>query len=215
MQVKIVFTRIEDEEDETLIYLLMDVMIKEIDALLFRTPDYVLRGKYKLALTFYGLSRDEARKIHELASKEIVDEGVVKRVSIGNAKLEEDPGPYMFIQPEYREGAKEDLEDKHGYGINIGEVIASIMHSTAKTFYEDYKREDATAPLTTTAYMMGIIMGVFEPTGETDEEMRDWIDDKIAQEPMYKERRRRVRRRLKKRIRRYSDMNNFDYPIFR
>ena len=201
MQVRIVFNPIEDEKDEDLIYLLMDILIQEIDALLFRTPDYVLRGKNKLTLTFYGLSVKEAEKIRNLVSKEIVEDGVVKRVSLCHAKLEEDTGPYLFIQPEYKEGVKEELESKHGYGIDVRKIVFDVMHSTAKVLYEDYKREDATAPLTTTAYIMGMFFRVFEPTGdgEDDEELRDWIDQKIAGEPMYRDRPRRTRHRSKRR----------------
>lgn len=199
MQARITFNRAQDPEDRDFIYLFLDVALERIDDVLFRKPDYVVRGRHKITVTFYGLSRREAETIRDEIRPEIYEDGLVDRVTVMNSQIEEDPGPYQFIPTEYKEGVKEDLESKKGYGLDIRKIVLSVMRSTAQVLYEEY--EDTSTPITTTAFILGYISGVFAPDDE--EYFRDWLDEKIANEPMYKERKRRRRPRGRE----YSDKN--------
>lgn len=202
MQVRITFNRAIDEEDRTLIYLLIDVFLERIDQLLYRTPDYVIRGKYRLTITFYGLSKREAEIILKTARAEIIEDGIVKLATPINSSTEEDLGPYMFIRPEYKKGVKEDLEEKRGYGIDVKKFIGLAVMSSIKVFIHDNYKEydDMTAPLTTMAIVMdGAFRSILAPEDPEDPEyMENYLAQLVTNEPMYKERPLRRPRRPRK-----------------
>ena len=192
MQVKITFSRAEDKEDEDIIYLFIDVLLERIDELLLRTPDYVIRGRHKITLTFYGLSKEgEAEKILKTVRAEIVGDGLIERVTPINSSMEEDTGPYRFIQPEYKEGVKEDLESKKGYGLDVQKLVGEIVLTTIKTLTRDsYKLyEDSTAPLSTMALVLYDALNSFNAPDDPDdpEEVERYLTEIIANEPMYRE----------------------------
>lgn len=201
MQVRVTLGRPEDREDERLLALFINVSLDIVDEILYRTPDYVIRGKHKQTITFYGLSKREADTIDGLYRREIVEDGLVTRVIKINSVMEEDTGPYLFIRPEYAEGVKEDLEEMPGYvqKIDIRSFVGSVVRTTYRVFFEDTLKEGGEAPITTMAIAMGYTMGIFEPDGTDEEELRDWIDYEIANEPMPST---RVPRRRRPRARR-------------
>ena len=204
MQVKITFEPWKDSEDEDLIYLFILTLEGRIDELLYRTPDNVLRGKHKITLTYYGLSKREAQIIYKTVQAEKIEDGLIRRVMIINSRSEEDTGAFQFAQPEYKEGVKEDLESKKGYGVDIqkfvGGAIISVIKHTATLDLDDFK--DATAPLTTLAiYQYEALEYLLESRDPEDQEDIDTIlTYRMVDEPMYKESRRKPRPKKKKSI---------------
>lgn len=203
MQVRITFSRAEDEEDIDKIYLLIDLLIERVDELLYRTPDYVVRGKRKITITFYALSRRETDIILEIARAEIGD-GLIDRATPIDSSMEESLGSFTFSTPEYKKGVKEQLEARKGFKLNVQKLVGNVILTSAKVLaresYKEYE-EDTTAPLSTMAVhiydAMKTILELNEP--EDPDELEDFITRTIANEPMYKERRpRRARNRAKK-----------------
>ena len=200
MQVRITFEIIEDEDDEELTYLLIKLLLDRADELLYRRPDYVIRGRHKVTLTIYGLSVNEAEILHRVGSNEITDEGIVRRVTIINSKLDEDTGPYRFTIPEYAEGAREQLSENKKFNLDVDSFVSWIVQNTIDSienvYYEDAREifGESVGELTTRAVAKYETRHYLERAPEDPEDMEDYLTEIIANEPMYKERIRRPKK---------------------
>lgn len=216
MQVRITLNTVYDESDQDLNRLFLIVLIEHLDEILFRTPDYIIRGRRRLSITFYGLSEKEAERILETGRAEIIPSGIVKRAIKINSSKEEELGAFLFVQPEYKEGVKEKLEENRGYRLDpasfMSEIVLITIRTMAKGRYQEY--EGLTAPLSTLALYLYEAMQELTGEPESPEDLERYISRKIANEPMYRERSRKARR-PRNRSRRgpsseYSDKNNSD-----
>ena len=194
MQVRITLAVIRDEDEAELASLFLFLLLDRIDTKLFRTPDYVIRGRHKITITFYGLSEDEADKIYKIALREIgtgEDSLITRAMKLKGLRQEEDMGNYRYIQPEYKEGVKENLESNKGFDLDIkervGKGILLAVWTTASVLYDDFDDEDK--PLSIMAALMQDVLK--KMLSEDDEEdprfLELYVTRKVTKEHMVRE----------------------------
>lgn len=190
MQVRVTLFRPEDNQDRYFLGVFINLSIDIIDDTLYRRPLYVIRGKNKQTITFYGLSRAEAETVKKIYARELQPDGdgVVTRVIIIESSQEEDTGPYMFAVPEIEDELIEDLEDKGGF-MRIIEYVGRAIRESYRELYREIVDKGSDAPLSAMAFHMALSMGLLEPDGTDQEELIDYITEEIVNEPMYREQR--------------------------
>jgi len=215
MQVRVTLGRPGDNQEKYFLEIFINVSIDVIEDLLYRRPDYIIRGKNKQTITFYGLSESEAKIVKDTYAKEMDPDGygIVTRVIMIKSRMEEDTSVYTFARPEYAPGFKEGLEEKNGYmvkkietgsiktkveradkNLDISYFVGSAMRTAYRVAYRMVVDEDdEDKPLSNLAFDMGDYFGLFEPDGSDKEALMDYITEEIANEPMYKEHKRKPR----------------------
>lgn len=206
MRVRIAFNPPEDKEDVELTYLFIDTALGYIedDPRVYRIPEYAIRGKTRMSLMFYELSVNEAERIEEIFLGEIAEDGFIKEVKRYESDREEKAGKYLFYRTPMNETARRNLERSPGHNkdvteSNIFKIIRSCEVSVLKICYDADKTDN---PITLLTFIRAERHGAIEPWGGDDNELRDYIDMKIANERMPKNRRVRHPRRPRDRSRR-------------
>jgi len=197
MIVRLTFPRYRDEREEEITYLFIHGFLFNVDLLIYNTPDYLIEGRYKLTMTLYGLSVKEADTVYLLALADTGDGGLIETAEKLNSDLEEDIGNFEYTKPDYKEGAREELEQKKGFNLDIQKFVGGVIMSTIENLFMDNFDQHVPHPTTTAAIKTYETMEKWEK--KILQKDPNYIDREIAAAPMEKDR--KIRRPRKPRTR--------------
>ena len=200
MKIRIIFITSEDWEDEELINTLITLILSAIEDELHYLPALDIRGKKRLSVSFFNLSKRETDVILGIIMPEKVNDGLIDRIIVSQPK-EENPTDkvFMFTPPGYR--SKEDEEkasERKRHGMDMERMVRRILIINLNVIYDVLieKDPDWKLPPLTTKAMLQI---------EDLREDEDYLAQRIASEKMPKDRVLRRPRRPRNRTRRISE----------
>lgn len=216
MLVKLTFPKIHDENEEELVYTFIECFIFSVDLLLYRTPDYLIEGTDRLSFYIYGLSIKEADTVYNLGARETGKYGIVKKVIKQESDLEEDIGNFEYAQPDFKEGAREKLEENKGFNkkLDIQKFVGTVIETTHKILFEEFYDENSKTPITdASCCIVEYIDRICESELDHDPKYKEWeLARHIAYTPMEKNRKvRKPRAPRKPRAHRSENNRCFEY----
>ena len=205
MLISIIFSTPENDLERELTDYMIYELIQYTDEVIRRKPEYTINGKKKISLRFHNLSKHEAELLYPAFREEIRGEIIERVFLFRNPKNEKDPGPFEYTQPEYTEESREKMERRieggEHKGMDIRKVVESVIRITVEVrrdiYIEELEKKGA-PPISSRAISRYILLHDFlDLENENPEEVEDekggpyiyeLMAERMANEPMYKER---------------------------